>query len=189
MPDAAPPPLTPGQRRELEEGKRRARGVTRAVRLAGFNVWTLGALAALTLLLGVGSLPAFLLGLGMGAVAWNEHRGRERLRRMDPSGARLLAAGQLGLMVLVVAYALWSLARARAHPDPALAQVDEILGGDTQGLVRELTTVLYLAVIGVTVIAQGLLARFYLARGAMVERYLRETPDWAVELLRVTGSA
>lgn len=184
MDPAAPAPLTPDQRREMEAARDRARRIIKAGRVATFNVWTLGTFAALTLPFGFFSLPALLLGGGMAAVAWNEHRGRALLRRMEPEGPRRLGRNQLALMALVVTYAVWSLFRARTHPDPGLAQMDDLLGGDTAGLVRDLTTLVYLAVIALTGIFQGLLARFYFARGPMVEAYLRETPEWVVELQR-----
>ena len=180
----APTPLSPEQREDLREAGERARRFLKAGRVATFNVWTLGSFAALTLLFGLFSPTALLLGAGLAVVAWTEHRGRALLRDLDPGGPRLLGRNQLALMALVVAYALWSLWMARTNPDPALAQMDEIMGGDTAGLVAELTTAVYLGVIALTVLFQGLLARYYFARAPMVEAYLRETPEWVVELQR-----
>ncbi|MDT8368517.1 MAG: hypothetical protein RQ745_04880 [Longimicrobiales bacterium] len=177
-------PLSPEDREELEEAGERARRFLKAGRVATFNVWTLGAFAGITLLFGLFSPEALVLGMGMGVVTWNEHRGRTLLRDIDPEGPRALGRNQLGLMALIVTYALWSLWQARTHPDPGLARMDELMGGDTAGLVAELTTAVYLGVTALTILFQGLLARYYFARAPMVETYLRETPEWVVQLQR-----
>jgi len=184
MDGTTPPALSAKQREELERARERARAFLKAGRVAAFNVWTLGAFAALTLLFGLTSPTALLLGGALATVAIVEHRGRTRLRELDPEGPRLLARNQLALMVIIVVYALWRLWRTQAAPDPALQQMDDLLGGDTAGLVQELTTLVYVAVIALTVLFQGLMARYYQARTTMVEAYLRETPNWVVELQR-----
>lgn len=181
------PALTPEQQRELEDARARARGFMKAARTATFNIWTLGTFAALTLLFGLFSLTALVLGVGLAVVTWNEVRGRALVRRIDPTGPRLLGRNQLGLMALIVAYAVWSMVQTRAHPDPELAQMDQILGGDTSGLVAQLTMLVYGGVIVVTGVFQGLLARYYFKRIEMVEAYLRDTPDWVVELQRAAA--
>lgn len=177
-------PLTAEQHEQLADARERARSFMGAVRAATFNVWSIGIFAALTLLFGVFSLTALVLGVGLAVVTWNEYRGRKLLRGFDPAGPRLLGRNQLGLMALIVVYALWSMHQARAHPDPGLEQMDEILGGDTSGLVASLTTIVYVGVIAITGIFQGLMARYYFKRIPMVEAYVRETPDWVLELQR-----
>lgn len=183
----APAPLTPEQQGELDEARERARGFMKAARAATFNIWTIGAFAAITLLFGIFSLTALILGVGMAVVTWNEYRGRALLRRFDPAGPRLLGRNQLGLMALIVAYAVWSMIQTRAHPDPELAQMDQILGGDTSGLVAQLTMLVYVGVIAVTGVFQGLMARYYFARIPMVETYLRDTPEWVLDLQRAAA--
>lgn len=183
--DGAPPPaLSPEQRKALERARERARVFLKAGRVAAFNVWTLGVFATFTLLFGVTSPTALLLGGALATVAFFEHRGRIRLREFDPAGPRLLARNQLTLMAVIVVYALWRLWKTQTAPDPALQQMDDLLGGDTAGLVQELTTLVYVAVIALTVLFQGLMARYYKARVNMVRAYLQETPDWVVELQR-----
>jgi hypothetical protein len=181
------PALTPEQQRELDDARQRARGFMKAARTATFNIWTIGSFGAITLLFGLFSLTALVLGIGMAVVTWNEYRGRTMLRRFDPAGPRLLGRNQLGLMALIVVYAVWSMVQTRAHPDPELAQMDQILGGDTSGLVAQLTMIVYLGVIAVTVIFQGLMARYYFRRIPMVEAYLRDTPGWVLDLQRAAA--
>jgi len=177
-------PLSTEQQEQLSDAKERARSFMGAARAATFNVWSIGIFAALTLLFGIFSLTGFLLGVGLAVVTWNEYRGRALLRSFDPAGLRLLGRNQLGLMVLIVLYALWSIYQARTHPDPGLTQMDQILGGDTSGLVASLTTIVYVGVIAITGIFQGMMARYYFKRIPMVEAYVRETPDWVLDLQR-----
>ncbi len=179
-----PGPLTAEQEQELADARERARSFMGAARAATFNVWSIGIFAALTLLFGVFSLTALILGLGLAAVTWTEYRGRRMLRSFDPEGPRLLGRNQIGLMVLIVAYALWSMYQTRTHPDPELAQMDQILGGDTSGLIASLTTIVYIGVIAATGLFQGLMARYYFKRIPMVEAYVRETPAWVLDLQR-----
>ena len=181
------PGLTPEQRRELTTAKERARSFMGAARTATFNIWTIGSFAAVTLLFGLFSLTALVLGVGMAVVTWTEHKGRAMLRRFDPEGPRLLGRNQLGLMALIIAYALWSMYRTTAHPDPELAQIDALLGGDTAGLVTELTMYVYVGVIVLTALFQGLLARYYFKRIALVEAYVRDTPQWVLDMQRAAS--
>jgi len=183
----ADPNFSPEQRRALAEAKERARPIMRAARTATFNIWSIGSFAGITILFGFFSLTAMLLGIGMAVVTWNEYRGRALVRRFDPAGPLLLGRNQPRLMALIVAYALWSMYRAHTNPDPGLAQMDEIMGGDVTGLVADLTVLVYLAVIAITGIFQGLLARFYFKRIGMVEAYVRETPDWVLEMQRAAS--
>lgn len=180
----ADPNLSPEQRQGLADAKERSRAFMGAVRTATFNIWTIGAFAAITILFGLFSLPALLLGIGMAVVTWNEYRGRAMVRRFDPAGPLLLGRNQLGLMGLIILYALWSMYRATNHPDPGLVQLDAVMGGDVSGLVADLTILIYLAVIALTALFQGLLARYYFRRIEMVEAYVRDTPEWVLEMQR-----
>jgi hypothetical protein len=181
------PSLTPEQRGELTAARDRAKPLAGAIRTATFNIWTIGAFAALTILFGLFSLTALVLGLGMAVVTWNEYKGRAKLRAFDPAGPRLLGRNQLGLMALIIVYALWSMYRTTANPDPELAQMDAILGGDTAGLVAQLTVYVYVAVIALTGLFQGLLARYYFKRIPMVEAYVRDTPAWVLDMQRAAS--
>lgn len=183
----APGPLTPEQQQELSDARDRAKPVMRAARWARFNAWSMGIFAALTIIFGLFSFTAIVLGVGLAVVTWNEYRGGRMLMGFDPAAPRLLGRNQLGLMALIMAYALWSIYRARTHPDADLAQMDQILGGDTSGLVASLTTILYLAVMAATGLCQGFMARYYFKRGPMVEAYVRDTPAWVVDLQRATA--
>jgi len=179
----ADPTLTPEQRAALEDARERAKGIVSAAKVAGFNGWTVGILAALTVLFGLTSPVLLALGVGMGVVAHNELRGRQFLRAFDPRGPRFLTRNQLGFMALVVAYCAWSLVRTYTHPDPQWAQLQELAGLEA-GFIRDFVVAAYGAAILLTVLFVGLNARYYARRISMLERYLAETPAWVVEMQR-----
>jgi hypothetical protein len=175
--------LSPEQKEALEDARKRAAGFLGAAKVAAFNGWTLGVFAALTIPFAIHSFSALFLGVGMAVVARNEFKGRGMLRRIDPAGAHLLGRNQVGLMCLVIAYCLWSMYGAYAHPDLQIQQQLDLVGVPP-GTVRSLTVIVYLGLIGTTVIFQGLNARYYFVRVKRVEAYLRRTPEWIVELQR-----
>jgi hypothetical protein len=89
-------------------------------------------------------------------------------------------------MSLIVIYALVSIYRTLTEPIPQLAEIEEVLGpvGD---IFTSITVYVYVAVIVLTVIFQGLNARYYFAQKRMLAEYLSETPDWIVDLQRRIG--
>ena len=178
----APQPLTPEQQKVLEQAGERARAFTGAARVAAFNGWSIGFFAAVTLLFGIFNLTALVLGVGMAVVARNEFKGRAGTLAADPAGPGLLWRNQVGFMGLIIVYCLWSMYSTVANPDPQMAELTELLGGDMDELVRSLTLTVYGAVIAATALFQGLNARYYFRRVAMIEEYLSETPAWVLEL-------
>lgn len=178
----APPPLTPEQQDVLEEARERARTFTGAAKVAAFNGWSIGFFAAVTLLFGLFNLTALVLGAGMAVVARNEFKGRSAIVRSDVTGPELLWRNQVGFMALIIVYCLWSMYLATARPDPQLAELTELLGGDLDEVLRSLTLMMYTGVIAVTAVFQGLNARYYFRRIEMIREYLSETPSWVLEL-------
>ena len=175
-------PLTSDQRQALEQAADRAKAFTGAAKVAAFNGWSIGFFAAVTLLFGIFSLTALVLGVGMAVVARNEFKSRARILTPDPTGPELLWRNQVGCMALIILYCLWSMYVTTARPDPQMAELTELLGGDLDELVRSLTITVYVAVIALTAVFQGLNARYYFRRIATIEQYLSETPDWVLEL-------
>jgi hypothetical protein len=155
-----------------------------AAKVAAFNGWTLAVFAAVSILFGLFSLTGFLVGVGLAVVARNELLGRRRILAYDPGGFTLLWRNQVGLMALIVVYCAWSMYRTTAAPDPVLAELTAMLGEGMDELVRSLTLTLYATVIAVTVIVQGLNARYYHVRVARLREYLTETPQWVLDLQR-----
>lgn len=185
-----PAPLSGAQKAALDDAAVRLHTLLRPARIASVNAWTLGIFGALTLIWGVVGGGGVLIGLALLTVAWNERRGRDRLRALDPDGARILAWNQLILAGVVTAYCLVTIVRARLAPDPSLQRL-EALAGLPADLVADLTTLVYGSVILVVGFVQVLLARYHARREAPLEAFRESTPGWVVELLATTsrGSA
>jgi hypothetical protein len=177
-------PLTPEQQQDLAEAQERASSFAGAAKVAAFNGWTFAFFAAVSILSGLFSLPAFLVGVGLGLVAWNELQGRRRVLDHDPGGFELLWKNQLALMAIIVVYCAWAMYRSRVAPDPSIQELDEVLGAGTSELFQSIVTTMYGAVIAGTVVYQGFMARYYHARIARMKEYLEATPGWVVELQR-----
>lgn len=182
-------PLSSEQHRILREASERARSFQGAARVAAFNGWTVGFFAVVSLLVGFPSLTGLLTAAGLGWVARNELVGRRRILDLEPSGLELLWRNQVGFMALIIAYCLWSMYRTVAFPDPQLAALDEVLGDEGGELVRSLSLTVYALVIGLTVLFQGLNARYYHVRVGRMRRYLEETPPWVVQVQQSAGRA
>ncbi len=175
------PTLTPEQREALQQASERAGAFTGAAKVAAFNGWSIGFFAAVSLLFGLFSPIGLILGGGMAYVARNEFKGRTAILASDPAGPELLWRNQVGFMALIIVYCFWSMYGA-SKADPETAELMELLGPEMEGLVRSLTLTVYAIVIGLTALFQGLNARYYYRRVAMIELYLRETPEWVLEL-------
>ncbi len=187
--------LTPAQRHELEEAGRRAKKVRRAATVAAFNGWSMAILAVLSAPFAFGSLVGLVIAAGLGALAWNELRGRGRLLHFDPLAPALLGWNQLGLLALVSGYCVWQIlttlfgGSAIAAEIQANPELRELLGSgeEFEAFLRPLVVMFYGLVIALSVAAQGVNAWYYFSRRKHVEAYLRETPEWVVELKRVAG--
>lgn len=178
--------LTPEQQQELHDARERAGSFLGAAKVAAFNGWTVGFFAVVSILFGFFSRTSFLVGVGLALVARNEFVGRSRLRSLDPSGLELLWRNQVGFTALIVAYCAWSIYRAAVAPDPRMTELADLLGDGAGELIQSLTVILYSAVIVATVIFQGLNARYYFVRVAMIREYVRDTPQSVLDLQRST---
>jgi hypothetical protein len=188
----AAPPLTPEQFHQWMTAQAVYQPIRRAMKVATFDAWCTAVFAGLTLLCGFSTPAALLLGLGMAGVTFVSFRGLSRLRTLDPTAARTLALNQLALATIITLYCLWNLyaqLTGRASPfdsaiyqDPALKE----MLGSVEGLARQLAIITYSAVIGATMLAQGLTAWFYARRTRMIRAFLGGTPEWVVRLLNAT---
>ncbi len=178
------PPIRDAQRRVLVEAAEEARSLLAAARLARVNAWVFGTFAALSILSGMGSPVALLVGVGLAVVARNEFVGGQRVARFDVSGLQLLWRNQVGLLALIVGSALWGIYRATRAPAPEMAELSEVMGDDLGGLIRDLSIAMYVGVIAVAAVYQGWNARFYHVRIARMEDFVRRTPEWARSVLR-----
>lgn len=154
----------------------------RPARAATINGSTLAVFGVLSLLWALLVGGGLLVAVALVALAWNEFRGRDRLRALDPDGARILGWNQCLVALVVVVYCSFAIAGARAAPAPELAELREAVGISTD-VIADLTTLVYGAVIVVVVAFQAALARWHFARGPRMEAFVRDTPPWIVEVL------
>lgn len=203
-PIAAPAPagpLTAEHLNQLAAADVRAKKLRSAGGVAMFNGIAIATFSGFSLLCGLGELAidgfdiskldwwSFIMGIGLGLIAWNEFRGRRRLRQFDSRAPRLLGWNQLALLGLIVAYSAWMLAVALFGPNPyAEIMRQEPLAADMLGNIGDLYTKMSIAVYGAlilgTLLFQGINALYYFTRAALLRSYLAETPAWVVELQR-----
>ncbi len=190
-------PLTPEHRHELTLAQERARPIRRAARVASFNAWATGILAALSAPFALFSVTGLLVTVGLAAVAYNEFRGRRHLLAFDPAGANILGWNQLGLLTMIIVYCLWMIYTGLTGADSfatelrAIPDFEAALGSPDQfgDLYRVMVFAVYGTVIVLSLVFQGLNALYYFTRRKYVEAYVRETPPWVVDLQRTTPSA
>ena len=105
--------LSAEQMQQLADARKRGAKVRRAISVAKFDAWTVAIFAGFTLL-GVlfGSWVCAVLGIGMAIVSFVEFKGIERLKRLDPTVTKTLALNQVGLGLLLLTYAIYSMATA-----------------------------------------------------------------------------
>jgi hypothetical protein len=176
----------------LAAAKPRLKKVRTAVRVATFNGWTIGVLAALSVPFAFYSVEGMLIALGLAIVAYLEFRGRRGLRQFDPSAAALLGWNQIGLLTLITAYCLWALWGALSGPGPlateikAQPELGEALGSveGVDSLYKGIAIAFYGMVILLSLIFQGLNAVYYFTRRKHIVACLRDTPEWVLDLER-----
>ncbi|MFA5388074.1 MAG: hypothetical protein WC322_06870 [Candidatus Paceibacterota bacterium] len=202
-PDLPPPlpavqagPLTPEHMQALAMADQRAKKLRSAAGVAKFNYVCFGTFGVLSLLIAAGEAAfgvfdwlAVVIGLGLGAIAWNESRGRKLMLRFDPKAPSVLGWNQVALIVLITAYAAWMISASLRGPSMAdeirrqVPDAERMLGG-IGNLQRTLTTLIYGSLIAATLIFQGINALYYFSRGKILRTYLAETPEWVVQFQR-----
>ena len=189
-------PLNSAEQAEIAAAHARAKVIRRAAGMAAFNGWVTAFLAAGSLPFAFFSVSSLVVTAGLAVVAYNELQGRKQLLEFRPDAASRLGWNQVGFLGLIIAYCLWMLytgltgegpfaAEIRAKPELAMA-LDDI--GQFDRLYRGIVVAVYVSVILLSIIFQGLNALYYFSRRKHVEAYVRQTPDWVVELQRLTPS-
>lgn len=190
-------PLTPDQQQQLAEARRRGQKIRRAASVAAFNGWSIAIFALLSAPFALFSLAGFFLAAGMAVVAYGEFAGRRRLLRFEPEAATRLGWNQLALLGLIVSYSLWMTAAGLTGVGPfsaefaAQPELQEVLGS-AEAFDKTYRLVLvgfYAIVIALSVAFQGGNAWYYFSRCRYVEAYINETPDWILDVQRLTHGA
>lgn len=180
-------PLSSDQLAQLAAARARARKIRRAVAAARFSGWTTAIFGGLTLIGGLFSVPALLLGLAMLACAITELRAASRLRELHPGAPARLAWNQGALCVSICAYCGWNLYAALTGPSslatPALEGAGEIVAS-AEELARGISAIVYGSAIFISILVQGLTALYYASRARFVRDYVRATPAWVIDVQR-----
>jgi len=190
-------PLSPAQQSQIAAAKERARKIRQAAKVAGFNGWVTSIFAICSAPFALFSLPGFLVTVGLSVVAYNEFRGRRRLLQFDGEAPRLLGWNQVGFLVMIILYCTWMLFTGLSGEGPFAAELKakpelaDVFGSvdDFDRIYRMAVVAIYGTTIVLSVIFQGLNASYYFTRRKHIVDYLKETPDWVLNLQRLTTSA
>jgi hypothetical protein len=187
LPISTAPQMSEEHMRQLAEARVGAKKVRRAIAVANFDGWSIGAFGALTLLFGITDPSSIVMGLGMATIAWIELRGAGALKRLDPRAARTLGLNQLALASLLIVYALWRLygVMTGAGPYDAIKASDAGLAPmlkPIEDITRMVSLALYGSLIVIAVFAQGGMAWYYFSRAKHIASYVLRTPPWIVKL-------
>ena len=180
-------PLSPEQFAQIENARVRGRKIRRAATVAAVDAWCSAVFAVLTLLSAIFSPICLAFGLAFCVTAFNSFRGLRRLRRIDASAPRLLALNQILLAAIVITYALYSIWSIwPGHGGSASPADDEMkqLPEEYQHIIRDAEFGLYISLLAGTIAAQGAAAWYYITRKKYLITYLRETPQWVIDLQR-----
>jgi hypothetical protein len=186
---------------QIAVANKRSRVVLRAAGVATFNGWTIGLCAALCLPFVYWDIRTLLIVACLAVVAYVELRGARLLRVYDPRGPRLLGFNQLVLLALIVAYCSWNLYRGLTGPDlgeelmsehPELGTMLEAASdpsltsvvGSIGEIHRSLVVLIYVTVIVVSFIFQGLCSLYYFSRQKHLRAFVEQTPSWVLDVQR-----
>ncbi len=189
-------PLSQSQLREVGAARDRAGKIYKAAAVAKFNGWMTGIVAACSAPFALFSLSGFLVTVALSLVTYNEFKGRRRLLQFDRDSPAFLGWNQVGFLALIILYCTWMLGVGLTSEDPFLAElkanpeIQAVFGSPVEldQTYRLLVVAFYGAVIVLSVVFQGLSALYYFSRRKYVEAYLRDTPEWVLDLQRLTLS-
>ncbi len=182
-------PLSTQQLRKLTQANLQQKKVLRAAKIASFNGACTAVFAALALIGGIVSLLSMVMGLALAAVAYNELRGRNLLRKMDLSAPRVLAWNQLGFMALLIGYALWKIYFGLTGPSSFAGHPELETRFGIAELERMVTVSVYGSLIAAAIIFQGGCAWYYFTRTKYLTAYLTDTAPWIIDIQRATRGA
>lgn len=185
-------PLSREHHEQLAQANQRAKKIHRAAGVAAFNGWATGICAVLSAPFALFSFQGLLITVVLTLITANEFRGRRGLLRFDPDATAVLGWNQLAFLTLIVLYCLWTLYTSlsggsplanelKSHPELA-SSLDSLEGIDQ--LITGVVVAVYVSVIVLSLIFQGFNAYYYFTRRELIEAYLKETPEWVVELQR-----
>ncbi len=187
---AATPSIgSPEQMQALNLARKQGKKLRRAQSVASFNIWSCAICAAISGLIAVFSFSAAIGAIALGALAYNESRGRAALQRLELSAPRQLAINQMIFASLLILYAGWGII-STLQAAPVSDQYAQY-SAEVQELMQPFDSVyltasiaMYVGVGLFSLVFQGGTALYYITRRSHLERYLQETPEWILNLQR-----
>jgi hypothetical protein len=163
------------------------RPIARAAKLGMANGMGYAIFGSLSL--GSAVLDTDTSGLAIGgvllAVGLYERAQSKRLLQADPAAPLNLARGELALLGAIMLYGLIGLTVMPEAGDSLKQQLASVenLGINVRKITNTINTIWYSTAVGIALIYQGLMARYFLNRRADLTRYITEVPNWAREVL------
>lgn len=201
--DAAGPPLTEGHYAEVRQAvqaRRRVKAAARTALSSGSVTLAIGVLAAPFVAVWP-SASGVLIVAGVCAVGAVELVGYGRVRRAEPSAARLLGLNQLAFLGLIALYCVMQMVAFSPEEVQAAALSPEVRAQLTAvpEMARTINDMIlrwapivtygfYSLVIGLSVCFQGGMALYYFTRRKHIERFNRATPQWIRRLFVEMGA-
>ena len=164
----------------LQASAKLHRPLARAASLARSNALGYVVFGALSLVVSAAGadVPGLALGCVLAVVGVLQLKAAPKLRHADPSAPRTLARNELVLLASISVYCLLKLTLLRESGAELEAQIGDTsdLGFDVGDLTNSLNTAVYSTMLAISILYQGGMARYYLRRRPMVQRYLAEVP-------------
>lgn len=190
--------MTPAQILEIKKANELAKKIRKAASVAKTDGTITAIFAAFGFLFFCGGWENPVMGVLLGAIAYNSFRGAKKLGSFDRAAPGLLAKNQMYVAAVIVAYALeqlWMIRHGHSGLIGAIAgngssdkDMSDLLGSDGMNTERQIRGLIvgglyaaYIALVPLTILFQGLLARYYKARAKDVDAYLTQTPQWVID--------
>ncbi len=182
---ASPGPLSPEHLAQIDAAQRRGKKIRKAARVASFNAWTAALIGGTCLLIGIFDRTSLVLGIAITTVAIIEFQGAAKFRRLDLKAPQICALNQLFFLAIIATYCIWSMFHPSAELREATgsAEADATLAA-VAGAESSIMGIFYALVLLGSVLMQGLTAVYYFTRARHMRAFLRETPEWVVQLQR-----
>jgi hypothetical protein len=175
--------MRPEEHEQLRQAAKLYRPIASAASLGRKNGLSLLIFGGISVLLSLSELDpvGFSIGAILTATGLVEFRISPRLTDADPSAPRILARNEVVLMACILTFCLLKLTVLRESGE-ALNELlgnTDTLGFDVTELSNSMNTLVYGVFIGVTLLYQGGMARYFLRCRPKIDTYLQECPEWA----------
>lgn len=180
-------PLTDEDHQALAEAGKLVRQLNGVQSMAGFNIVSYMICLMLSVLIALFS-PGSWIAVGLLVVLIViETQGKNLFARLDPKGGKLLIWNQLLILTIITLYCAYQILNVYQNPnqfDESIRQYPE-LKGYLQGaseMMLPMTIGFYGAVFLLSLLFQGMVARYYHKRMKMLKTYLTDTPKWIIAM-------